>query len=108
MDQRLDQHKAGSSADDRSTEKSIVASEAKGFTVTLPFTMQDLTEEYMALSTADERENFWKELELRMKPFTDEQKALFALSCTQSLEEISKSVKQTADRIDKLTAVEHS
>lgn len=106
MDQRPNQSKAGSSADDQSPEKAVVASEAKGLTVVLPFTMQDLMEEYMALSTADERENFWKEIDLRMESFTDEQKALFALSCEQSLEEISKSVKQTVDRIDKLTAVQ--
>lgn len=75
-------------------------------TVVLPFTMQDLMEEYMALSTADQRENFWKELELRMGPLTDEQKAVFAFSCAQSMEELSQSIAQRKERIDRLTAVQ--
>ncbi len=75
-------------------------------TVVLPFTMQDLMEEYMALSTADQRENFWKKPELRMGPLTDEQKAVFAFSCAQSMEELSESIAQKTEKIDRLTVVQ--
>ena len=49
--------------------------------------MDDLTEEFLALKSADERENFWKELAPLMDALDEEQRALFAISCSRSLAE---------------------
>lgn len=81
----------------------LTVRQTAGKSVNLPFTMPDLVTIYMALPTDNEREAFWQELGLRLAPFTDEQKALFALSCVQSLEGIAKSVKQSTERIEQFT-----
>lgn len=51
----------------------------------------------MTLASAAEREAFWKELNEKMQSFTNEQKALFALSWSESLNEILASADRTIE-----------
>jgi len=62
--------------------------------------MQNLVDEYMLLKSAEERESFWATLGARLDPMSDEQKALFALSCSNALAEVSESLDQVFAKID--------
>ncbi len=72
--------------------------------MTLPFTMQQLTEIYLSLQTADEREAFWEEVREKSLHFTDEQKALFVLSWSQSIKESGNRIDKTIAELDALLA----
>lgn len=100
MAQRSNQRKTRLPAGNKAPKEAIASDKAKGQTVVLPVTMQDLVDEYMRLTSAEERELFWKELNVRLEPLSEEQKALFALSCSRSLNEISASLEQTFARMD--------
>ena len=73
----------------------IAGRPATGKTVSLPFTMKELTEIYMSLQTAEQREAFWIELNEKMQFFTEEQKALFVISWSESLAECIASADKT-------------
>lgn len=49
--------------------------------------MKELADIYLSLQSADEREAFWLELSEKMDDFTDEHKALFVISWSESLGE---------------------
>ncbi len=68
--------------------------------------MKELTNIYMGLQTADEREAFWQELNEKIQVFTDEQKALFVLSWSESLNECLLSADKTieASKLTRLAA----
>lgn len=72
--------------------------------MTLPFTMQELTAIYMSLQTADEREAFWEEVREKSRNFTDEQKALFVISWSESIKQTGDSIDKTIAEIDALLA----
>ena len=65
--------------------------------MTLPFTMKELTDIYMVLQTAEEREAFWVELNQKMQFFTEEQKALFVISWGESLQESLENADKTLE-----------
>ncbi|HRI61018.1 MAG TPA: hypothetical protein PK228_14870 [Saprospiraceae bacterium] len=58
----------------------------------------------MSLQTADEREAFWEEVREKSRNFTDEQKALFVLSWSESIKESGDSIDKTIAEIDALLA----
>ncbi len=87
MAQSADQSWLGQNPRNSEGAGTIAGRQAAGKTVTLPFTMKELTDIYMALETAEEREAFWLELNQKMQFFTDEQKALFVVSWSESLNE---------------------
>ena len=55
--------------------------------VNLPFTMKELADIYLSLQSADEREAFWRELSEKINTFSEEQKAVFVVSWSESLNE---------------------
>ncbi len=59
--------------------------------------MKELTNIYMTLQTAEQREAFWVELNQKMQLFTDEQKALFAISWSESLQESLENADETLE-----------
>lgn len=87
MAQQSNQRGAGQTARHTTGEETIAGKPALGKIVSLPFTMEELADIHMSLHTADEREAFWLELSEKMGNFTDEQKALFVISWSESLGE---------------------
>jgi hypothetical protein len=59
--------------------------------------MQELTAIYLSLQTADEREAFWEEVREKSLSFTDEQKALFVLSWSESIKENLESADEVIE-----------
>jgi hypothetical protein len=59
--------------------------------------MTELTNIYMSLQTADEREAFWVEVREKSLHFTEEQKALFVISWSESLNECLASADKTIE-----------
>lgn len=104
MAQRSNQRKARPSAGDQAPKETAASDKAQGQTLVLPFTMQNLVAEYMLLRSAEEREVFWATLGARLDPMSDEQKALFALSCSKALSEVSDSLEQVFSKIDQALA----
>lgn len=63
----------------------------------LPFTMKELADIYLSLQSADEREAFWLELSEKISTFTDEQKAVFVISWSESLKESLESADKAIE-----------
>ena len=61
----------------------------------LPFTVRELVDNFMTLQTADDREAFWADLDLKMQALSEDQKALFVLSWQESLQETIAAVDKT-------------
>lgn len=100
MAQRSNQRKTRSPKGDQAPKETIASDKAKGQTIVLSFTMQNLVDEYMLPKSAEERESFWATLGVRLAPLSDEQKALFALSCSNAHAEVSESLDQVFAKID--------
>ncbi|MCY7329836.1 MAG: hypothetical protein LH618_14885 [Saprospiraceae bacterium] len=97
MAQSSDQSRLGQTSGDSRGTETIAGRQATGKIVSLPFTMKELTDIYMSLQTADEREAFWQELNEKMKFFTEEQNALFVISWSESLNDCLEAADKTIE-----------
>lgn len=59
--------------------------------------MKELADIYLSLQSADEREAFWLELSEKISTFTDEQKAVFVISWSESLKESLESADKAIE-----------